>query len=88
MEISMSALELGVDLAQALGYKYFAIKVKMNDFPDDEVIINPIINMVDKLEYWKKTYNHDLTHKFSDGIKIVDYMFGNTYEDIEWFFEL
>ena len=49
----MKFLESAVLFSQAVGYQFFAIKVDMGDFPDSEVIINPIINMVEKLEYWK-----------------------------------
>ena len=84
----MKALELAVKVTQTSGYEYFAIKVEMNDFPSEEVIINPIINMTEKLEYWKNTYNEDLTHKYSNGIKIIDFAMGDSYEDIQWFFSL
>lgn len=84
----MSMLESAVLFAQDVNYQYFAIKVEMDDFPDSEAIINPIINMVEKLEYWKNTYNEDLTHKHSKGIKIVDFAMGDSFEDIQWDFSL
>ena len=83
MEISMKLLESAVLFAQEVHYQFFAIKIEMDDFPDSEVIINPIINMVEKLEYWKNTYNEDLTHKHSSSIKIVDFAMGDSYEDIQ-----
>ena len=82
----MSMLESIIHFAQDVDYKYVAIKIEMDGFPDSEVIINPIINMVEKLEYWKNTYNEDLTHKYSDGIKIVDWALGDSFEDIQWDF--
>ena len=88
METNMKLLESAVLFAQDVGYQFFAIKVEMGDFPDSEVIINPIINMVEKLEYWKNTYNEDLIHKHSNSIKIVDFAMGDSFEDIQWDFAI
>ena len=49
------------------GYKYVAVKVKMEGFEDCETIINPIKNAANKLEYYKKSYNDDLTLKSFKG---------------------
>lgn len=83
---NMRALETDVMLAYELGFKYFAFKIEMIGFDEYEVIINPVENAIKKLEYIKNTYNADLTHKHSKGIRIVDSTFADTYEDIEWDF--
>ena len=89
MEISkIMKLETEINMAFELGFKYFAIKVEMDGFPEDEVIINPIENAVEKIEYYKNTYNEDLTHKHAKGIRIVDSTFGDTYDEIAWDFSL
>lgn len=51
--------------------KYVAIMVSIEGFSKPEIIINPIENVYEKLEYYQKAYNDDLTHKYSDGIRIV-----------------
>lgn len=62
---------------------YVAIKVRMDGFPEDEIIINKYANIDSKLEYYKKTYDEDLNHKFSKGIKIIDFTYSNRFEYIE-----
>ncbi len=52
---------------------YIVMRIDMDGFPSPEIIINPINNFKDKMEYIKKTYNDDLTHKYSSGIKISDF---------------
>ena len=52
-------------------------------FKDSEVIINPNANFDNKLEYYKKAYNDDLTLKSFNGIKIIGFSYGDTYDEIE-----
>ena len=80
---TMENLIESINMAQEISFKYFAIKVEMDGFPEEEVIINPMINAVEKIDYYKNTYNDDLTHKHAKGIRIVDYTYADTYEDIE-----
>lgn len=82
-EATIENLEICFNYAKDVGAKYVAVVVEMDGFEYDEVIINPISNADKKLEYYKNTYNSDLTHKFSNGIKIVAFTYGNTYADIE-----
>lgn len=49
--------------------------IEMPDFPQPELIINPVANLEKKLEYYKKTYNQNLEHKHAKGIKITGYTF-------------
>ncbi|MNK57579.1 hypothetical protein D3C87_766380 [compost metagenome] len=68
--------------AKEFGANFIAVKVKMDGFEKPEVILNEKENIDSKLEYYKKTYNEDLTHKFSPGIRIINYTYGNTFNDI------
>ena len=63
--------------------KYVGVKIKMQGFIEPEVIINQKENFEDKLAYYKKAYNEDLTLKTFNGIKIVNFAYGNSYEEIE-----
>ena len=60
----------------------------MNGFPESEIIVNPIINADSKLAYYKNTYDEELNHKFSKGIRIAGFTFGNDMckieEDLYW----
>lgn len=67
--------------AKEFGANYIAVKIEMEGFEKPEVIINEKENIDSKLTYYKNTYNEDLTHKYSNGIRIVDYSYGNTYDE-------
>ncbi len=45
----------------------------MPGFEEPELIINPVVNLKKKLEYYKATYTDNLEHKYAKGIKIVAY---------------
>lgn len=63
---------------------YVAIKVSMDGFPEDEVIINRYENIDSKLEYYRNTYDQDLNHKYAKGIKITDFTYGESFDVIEY----
>ncbi|WP_397331791.1 hypothetical protein [Paenibacillus sp. JSM ZJ436] len=67
--------------AKEFNAKYVAVKIEMDGFNKPEVIINERANIDTKLAYYKNTYNEDLTHKYSSGIRIVNYSYGNTYDE-------
>ncbi|WP_405169599.1 hypothetical protein [Paenibacillus sp. FSL H3-0286] len=69
--------------AEAYKAKYVAIKVSMDGSPEDEIIINPAKNISSKIEYYKNTYDEKLNHKFSKGIKIIDFSYGKSFKVIE-----
>lgn len=37
------------------------------------VIVNPTTNIIPKMEYYLKTYDENLNHKFSKGIRILNF---------------
>lgn len=61
------------DLKSAPEDTAYVILVQMEGFPENEKIVNPKANIKAKLEYWSKTYDENLNHRFSPGIKIVGY---------------
>lgn len=50
--------------------------IEMPGFEQPELITNPVVNLRKKLEYYKSTYDKNLEHKYSKGIKIIGYTFG------------
>lgn len=63
--------------------KYIAVRIHMDGFPKDEIIINPIQNAKDKLEYYKNTYDDNLVHKHSPIIRIVDFMYSDCFDEFD-----
>jgi hypothetical protein len=68
--------------AKLVGAKYVFIEVFMDGFPDNELIINPAINIDEKLAYYCKSYDDDLIHKFSKGIGISQFGWVNSLSDL------
>lgn len=83
--MKMTQLEQYFQAAKASRYKYVAVKVHMDGFPQDEIIINPIENFESKLEYYKKTYDENCVHKFSPNISIVDVDYEDVVDALKFF---
>jgi len=81
--LTMKNLELCFETAKEQGFTYIGIKIHMDGFPLPEIIINPNANFDKKLEYYKNAYNDDLTLKSFNGIKIIGFSYGDSYEEIE-----
>lgn len=74
-------------IAKEEGFKYIGVSFQIKNFPEKEVIINSRDNFDSKMKYYLDTYDEKLYHKFSgDKVKIVDFTCGDTYEDIEMYF--
>lgn len=84
MNLTLSDLESCFKIANLIDARYIGVKIQMQGFDKPEVIINPKENFEAKLEYYKKAYNEDLTLKTFNGIKIVGFIHGNNYRDIEF----
>jgi hypothetical protein len=82
--VHMKMVELEYDFNEAIKQraKFIGVLIKMPGFDRPEVIINSYENFNKKLAYYKKTYDEDLEHKFSKGIKIIDSCYGNSYSEI------
>lgn len=78
----MSLLEDCFQEAINLKAKFIAVKIKMEGFNKPEIIINQTENFRSKLNYYKKSYNNDLTLKSFFGIEIVDFCYGNDINSI------
>lgn len=79
---TIDKLEELVKEAKKQNIRFLAVKIEMEGFESPEVIINPILNFDKKLEYYKKVYDDELNHKHASGIKIVDFVVGNSCEEI------
>lgn len=82
MSLTITDLEKCFNVALTCDYAYVAVVVRMEGFSDNEVIINSHENISSKLSYYKSTYDENLNHKFSKGISIVSFTYGDTFEDI------
>ena len=63
--------------------RYIAVKIETEGYKAPEIIVNPLENYLDKLEYYKKAYTEDLHLKTYKGIKITGFTFGDNLDSIE-----
>ena len=52
--LSMEYLERCFKRAQDFNKRFIAVKIEMEEFPEPEVIINPVVNVENKLAYYKE----------------------------------
>ncbi|MBJ8006264.1 hypothetical protein [Bacillus cereus] len=83
MGLTLEGLEKCFNEAASEEANYVAVQIEMDGFPSDEVIINDKHNIVSKLEYYKKTYNEDLEHRYAPGIRIVGYAYGYSFSGVQ-----
>ena len=83
MNLRIQNLENCLQSAKELGYNYVAVKVDMKGFEKPEIIINSKENFEEKLEYYKKAYDENLILRSFNGIRIVGFTYGDTFESIE-----
>jgi hypothetical protein len=81
--MDISNLENCFKEASQQSRKYIGVKIQMQGFPKAEIIINENENFNEKFAYYKKAYNEDLVLKTFNGIKIVGFTYGDSFEDIE-----
>ena len=51
--------------------EYFSVGIETQGMEGVELIINPIVNIDQKINYYDKSYNDDLVLNSYDGIRIV-----------------
>lgn len=85
-ELSMQDLVKTAEHAKEVGAKYLAVRIQMDDFPEDELIINRLANFDAKLAYYQKTYGDDLVHKHSPSVKIIGFLYAQDFEVIKRLF--
>lgn len=83
MNLTIKNLESCFKVASQSQQKYVAVVVRMEGFPSDEIIINNCDNFDAKLKYYKSAYDEKLNHKFSKGISIVGFTYGDSFKEIE-----
>jgi len=81
--MNIDNLEICFDEAYNNGARYVGVLIEMQNFEKPEIIINQTENFKAKFEYYKKSYNEDLTLKAFNGIKIIGFTYGDAFEDIE-----
>lgn len=63
--------------------QYVAVVIETKGSIGGEIIINPNSNFKNKMEYYERAYTYDLTLKAFNGIKIVGFTYGNSFDEIE-----
>lgn len=72
------------DKANETNSKYIGLAIKIPDADETEIIINPRENFQVKLDYYKKTYDEDLSHNaVGDILQIVGFTYGDSFSEIE-----
>ena len=79
----MNSLEMCFKRAIEYKAEYVAVKIEMEGFSSPEIIINPIENAEDKLKYYQNVYDENLNHKHAKGIRIVNFTYGYSFEEIQ-----
>ena len=82
-QLTLFDLEMVFNQAKIMDASYVGVKIQMQGFDKPETIINPNENFDEKLVYYKKAYNEDLTLKTFNGIKIVGFEYGNSFQEIQ-----
>lgn len=82
-QLSMNHLENCFNEATAAGAKYIGIAIRLKGTDKKEIIINPAENFDLKLGYYKQAYDENLNLKNVDGISILGFTYGDSFEDIE-----
>lgn len=80
--INLSKLENCFKVAKETNQKFIGVLIQMKGFKKPELIINERENFDNKLAYYKRAYNEDLTLKTFNEIKIIGYAFGSNIQDI------
>lgn len=83
MSLTTENLEICFVEAKAREVKFVGVVIEMGGFPQAEIIINPAANIDSKLDYYKKTYDENLNHKFAQGIKIIGFSYGNNFSELQ-----
>lgn len=83
MNLDINNLEKCFYEASQQDKKYVGVKIQMEGFPKAEIIINENANFDSKFKYYKRAYNEDLTLRSFNGIKIIGFNHGDTFEQIE-----
>lgn len=75
--------EATVKLGLARETPFMFVLVSVPNCNDNELIINPLTNFEDKLNYYLETYDEELNHKYAQGVKIMGFGMSEALEFIE-----
>ena len=82
--LTLENLDRCFEMAKRSEAKFIGVAIRVPDAPAIEIIINSCSNFDAKLEYYKKTYEADLSHKaVGDTLKIVGFTYGNSFAEIQ-----
>lgn len=81
--MNLNDLKEVFETAKKRNRNYVGVQIEMQGFPKPEVIINEYNNFDAKLEYYMKAYNDDLILKTFNGIRIIGFGSGDTYQEIQ-----
>lgn len=77
---SLINMELGAKTFKA---RYFAIAVSIPNLEKPEIIVNPLENIEEKMNYYLSNYDDELKLIHNPAIQIVGITFGDSFEEIE-----
>ena len=80
--VNLEKLENCFKVAKETNQKFIGVLIQLKGFKKPELIINERENFVNKLAYYKRAYNEDLTLKTFNEIKIIGYAFGSDLGNI------
>ena len=83
MKLSKNDLRKCFETAEKIGYEFVAVKIDMQGFDHPEIVINRKGNYEDKMNYYENAYDDNLILKAYNGIRIIDYTYADTFEQIE-----
>ena len=75
--LKFTELEKAFNEAKDLGFKYIGLKVKIEAFPDEEVVVIPRANFDSRLDYYKACFDENCFNYPDGDVQIV----GVDYED-------
>jgi hypothetical protein len=79
---TLDGLERAFNSQWAEDSRFFGVLVKLGH-GHYETIINSNVKFKEKLGYYKKAYNEDLTLKANTDIRIINYTFANSFDEIQ-----
>jgi len=83
-DLTLENLDRCFEMAKRSEAKFIGVAIRVPNAPTKEIIINGRENFEAKIEYYKKTYDNDLSHKIvGDILKIVGFTYGNTFAKIQ-----
>ena len=80
--MTLSKLENCFKVAKETNQKFVGVLIQMQGFSKPELIVNENDNFENKIAYYSKAYNEDLTLKTFNGIKIIGFACGSSLDDI------